>query len=67
MKFAVSTKTRLGQYKVNSDKLRTTPKGAKVMSLKKLDKLDKKAKADKNVVIYEHTDPEFIKLMQGGN
>lgn len=66
MKFAVATKTRLNQYKVNSDKFRTTPKGAKVMSLKKLDKIDKKAKSDSNIKIYEHTDPEFIRVLNGG-
>lgn len=67
MKFAVATKTRFNQYKVNTDKFRTTPQGAKVMSLKKLNKINSKAQNDSGTKIYEHTDPEFVRVLNGGD
>lgn len=63
MKFAVATNSRFEKYKVKSDKFRTTPSGKKVITLKKLDKIDKLAKKDVNIKIYEHTDPEFKRIL----
>jgi hypothetical protein len=67
MKFAVATDSVIKTHKGKTDKLRKVG-GKNIMTLKKLEKTSTKTKVknDKSVKIYEHTDPEFLRIIRGG-